>query len=337
MTKSVIGSNIKKMTDDEREFVSKLLRYAEKLAFSYCKKRNLSGQTLDDAKQIAKMGLMKASQLFDPEKGFQPTTYASWWIRSYLQRYVSQDQDRLGEPEYMHTARVWINKRSQEFYQIEGRQPTDNEKRDWLKDHYSCSTVKMGGKTISRVLEPERIYSVNQPMYSDGESEEFIDALTYDDDVRAEEAVCELEDVIALREAMRVLTPREKYVIVNRFGLEGHEPITLQQIGDVLRLSRERIRQIEVCAYEKMESHIRKRSPLSRTGAAQPEEIGVGQTRAKMMTARINKVSPFLLEDDDGGDRYVLTVGNRKMVFDAEEMSAIVRAAKKTSFMSLLC
>jgi RNA polymerase primary sigma factor len=207
------------------------------------RKRGPQGFPMADLIQEGNLGLMRAVEKFDYRRGFRFNTYAAWWIRHFMNRALSDQSRVIRLPVHLLETRHRILRRAQEFRQRHGREPTAQE--------LAAETATPVEK-VSDILKiaPQPV-SLDAPVHSESDARR--------GDFVADEGAASPVDVISvkqmqtrLREMLRTLTPREQEILARRFGMEGGEGVTLEQIGKRFSLSRERVRQIESEALAKL-------------------------------------------------------------------------------------
>src|ERR671921_865113 len=216
---------------------SKLIEKNLRLVIPVAKKYRGMGLPFGDLIQEGNVGLMRAADKFDPEKGFRFSTYATWWIRQAVQRAVADKGRTIRVPVHMgekirKMARVY-NELSTEL----AREPTDEEVAERLE------------WTVGEVLDVKSAMpdatSLNQTLSSAGDGSELGELI---EDERASEVagtvIGEME-VGSLKEAIQRLPERHRHVLVRRYGLGDRDTATLAKLSEELGISRERVRQLQ--------------------------------------------------------------------------------------------
>ncbi|WP_439632808.1 RNA polymerase sigma factor RpoH [Glycocaulis sp.] len=235
------------------KLVTSHLRLVAKIAMGY------RGYGLPIAEVISEgnVGLMQAVKKFDPDKGFRLATYAMWWIRASIQEYILRSWSLVKMGTTAAQKKLFFNLRRMKS------QMQALEEGDLHPDQVDTIATKLGVTNDDVISMNRRLSgpdaSLNAPMRVDGEAE-WQDWLSDDNAEDAEESLAESDEFSArmtlLQEAMGGLNERERHIIEERRLAE--EPKTLEELAEVYNVSRERIRQIEVRAFEKLQTEMKR-------------------------------------------------------------------------------
>jgi len=224
----------------QEEMVRAHLRLVVAIAKKY---RRFTSLHLLDLIQEGNLGLMHAVEKYDHRRGVKVSTYASWWIRQSIARAIADQGRTIRVPVHVTETTIKVSRERRRHYQRHGRDPAPGEIA--TKTGIPLPQVERALTTV-----PEPI-SLDAPVGEDGDATlaDLIEAPDQDNPLAAA-AAGELGKLVA--EALNDLTPREQRILRMRFGLGGASEHTLQEVGETFGVTRERIRQIEAKALEKL-------------------------------------------------------------------------------------
>jgi RNA polymerase primary sigma factor len=247
-----LAARIKRGDKAARErMITANLRLVVKLATDYA---NL-GLPLLDLVSEGNIGLMKAVERFDPEKGGKLSTYAAWWIKQSIKRALANQSKTIRVPVHQVEKIAKIRRLTERLTLELGRDPSDEE----MADEVGLSAAQISALKSSGI-QPA---SLDAPVGTDDGDTLFGDMIS---DENAEDPLEHLEEKDAhanLGGLLKVLTPRERDIIKARFGLGGGKMKTLEDIGVKFGITRERIRQIQMGALKKLRKEMGRRDAVS--------------------------------------------------------------------------
>jgi RNA polymerase primary sigma factor len=205
------------------------------------------GIPFEDLINEGNLGLIEAAQRYDPARGVRFITYAVWWIRKAILKSISDQATVVRIPSYRRKKMRQFRDAEKELLATLGRSPERSE----LAQHLSGAVAALDEMLRTN---PREI-SIDDPAAPD--SDRVVGELIADaSSVCPEAKMLREEDGDLVRKALKALSGIEQRIIHDRFGMQGKQPLTLSEIGDRLGISRERVRQIEVQAKQKVRQSI---------------------------------------------------------------------------------
>ena len=222
--------------------LEKLTKANLRFVVSVAKQYQNQGLSLPDLINEGNLGLIKAAEKFDETRGFKFISYAVWWIRQSILQALAEQSRIVRLPLNQVGSLNKINKALGKFEQENERQPSTDELAEMIdipKDKIA-DTLRVSGRHVS----------VDAP-FVEGEDNSLLDVLPNDDSPSADKGLNNESLSTEIERALQILTPREREIIKSFFGI-GCQEMTLEEIGERLDLTRERVRQIKEKAIRKL-------------------------------------------------------------------------------------
>jgi RNA polymerase sigma-32 factor len=247
----------------DEQALHRLVTAYMRLAIAMAAKFRRYGAPMSDLIQEASLGLMKAADKFDPDRGVRFSTYAVWWIKASIQDYVMRNWSMVRTGSTSSQKALFFNLR-----RVQAKLEREAAQRGETLDQFQLRQMvatEVGVPLADVEMMEGRLsgsdFSLNATQSSDEDGREWIDALE-DDAPQAAESVEVMHDTDRLRgwlvRAMQSLNARERFIVTERKLRD--EPRTLESLGEELGLSKERVRQLEAAAFAKMRRSLENQS-----------------------------------------------------------------------------
>ncbi len=259
-------SKIDMMTSEEETRLAAKAREGDQAALERMTEANLrfvvsvakqyqnQGLSLSDLINEGNVGLMKAAKRFDETKGFKFISYAVWWIRQSILQSIVEYSRIVRMPHNKSTSYNRLNEAFVSFVQQFEREPTHEELAELLNVPLRDIVNAMPGQN--------RHVSFDAPISGEEDSFTLLDMIETDSEMQPDLKLMEESLRLDIQYSLNALAPREADVLAYYFGLKGEKPLTLDEIGEHLELTRERVRQIKERAIRRLRKSMRKNSTI---------------------------------------------------------------------------
>lgn len=247
----------------DEQALHRLITAYMRLAISMASKFRRYGAPMNDLIQEAGLGLMKAADKFDPDRGVRFSTYAVWWIKASIQDYVMRNWSMVRTGSTSSQKSLFFNlRRVQARLEREAAAMGEPIDRQVMRERIASEVgVPLHDVEMMEGRLSGSDFSLNATQSTDDEGREWIETLE-DENAMASESVEQAKDIDTLRmwlvEALSSLNERERFIVQERKLKD--QPRTLESLGNELGLSKERVRQLEAAAFAKMRKNLETQS-----------------------------------------------------------------------------
>lgn len=232
----------KRIQQGDQEALNKLILSNIKFVVSMANRYKNTGVSLSDLINQGNLGLVEAAKRFDPDKGVKFISYAVWWIRQAMIQLLAEQSGTVKLPIKQASLLYKINEAIETLSKKYHREPTSEEISEYLN---------IPKENIENILMVSKNYLSFESPIKDGEDRTFLD-LMESKTIKVEDEVINHTLKDTLQTLIQELDEREANILKMRYGLDGENPMTLEEVGNILNISRERVRQIESRALSKL-------------------------------------------------------------------------------------
>ncbi|WP_297889399.1 RNA polymerase sigma factor RpoD/SigA [Sulfurihydrogenibium sp.] len=242
---------LERIKSGDKEAFKKLVISNLRFVINVAKRYAGYGIPLQDLISAGNIGLIEAAKRFDPSKGVRFISYAIWWIKQSILNAISVEGDIIKKPSKIQSISQKINNAYYYLKDSLNREPSVEEIQNLLKRE----NIEIDKEIIeSNLFFKQHFVSLDTPILDSDESIFLSDIISQTGTEDIEKDLKEEDLLKSVDELLDSLSEREKQIIIHRFGLYGEEPKTLKEVGEIVGISRERVRQIEKRLIKKLRS-----------------------------------------------------------------------------------
>lgn len=245
LTREEENTYARNAADGDPESIEKLIKANLRFVVNVAKKYQKQGLPLSDLINEGNIGLMNAIERYDVDKGYHFISYAVWWIRQAILKAICEKSRMIRLPLNRANELVQIQKASKALQDEKSEDPDISEiaRATNMKDEHVISLIN-----ISRDL-----ISLETPVYAERGNSQLSDFIEDDEYIAPDDLAIENSLKNDINTILATLSEKESKIIQYRYGLNGHTPLSLKDIGDKYNLTKERIRQIEKKAIKRLQ------------------------------------------------------------------------------------
>jgi RNA polymerase primary sigma factor len=242
LSKEEEESLLKKIKEGDKEALQKLIISNLRFVINIAKRYAGYGIPFSDLISAGNVGLIEAAKKFDTSKGVRFISYAVWWIRQSIINTIQHESEIIKKPNRMYTYASKINNAYSYLKDTLNREPSIDEIISFLK----TQGIKVEKEMVENYFLFKSVFlSLDTPIETSDNDLVLEDTISVHNTLDIEKDINEEDLKRAIETLLDTLSPRERTILIHRFGLNGEEPKTLNEVGEIVGLSRERVRQIE--------------------------------------------------------------------------------------------
>ncbi len=240
------------INDGDPEAKDHMIRANLRLVVAISKNYTRRGLPIGDLIEEGNIGLIRAVEGFDPAQGARFSTYASWWIKQSIKRTLINARHPIHIPAYMIELIGRWRRIAHVFHEERGCQPSVEDMAELMELPIRKAEI------VQQAMQAHRSGS-SAPTLDNGEAFDFASLIPDGRHENPEQSVARNEDLAAVLSILETIEDRGARVLRLRYGLEGQAPLTLKEIGRVIGLTRERVRQIEMETLRRIQHKLKQR------------------------------------------------------------------------------